>query len=290
MPSVASINFCANSKTNRPKEKKNFKGGFLAMGASTLTSLAFTPVSLLCAKGLTSPSKNLTPKEIKTLNDDASDILNKLTNLAQKGVTIEHVDAKDYIDLPIEGRFSSWIKDQIPINSATKGKNAFFASATNQVIYNKNKLPLAAFHELGHAFNFNNSAFWKSMQKMRMPMMGIASIFTLIPAITKNHKAKEGEELTKKEKFVNGLRNASPFLAAGCYLPMVLEEGMATLRGNKWAKELFGATSDLANKVAKTNRFGFISYSLAAVSVGLATFVAKKVKDNSDEKRAQKIA
>ena len=203
MPSVASINFCANSKTNRPKEKKNFKGGFLAMGASTLTSLAFTPVSLLCGKGLTSPSKNLTLKEIKTLNDGASDILNKLTNLAQKGVTIEHVDAKDYIDLPIEGRFSSWIKDQIPINSAIKGKNAFFSSTTNQVVYNKNKLPLAAFHELGHAFNFNNSAFWKSMQKMRMPMMGIASIFTLIPAITKNHKAKEGEELTKKEKFVN---------------------------------------------------------------------------------------
>ena len=285
--SVSPISFQANQETKKPKQKqkKNIKGAILAMTVGSVAPLAVLPANLLLAKGLTKPSSTLSKEQIKTVNKGAQKVLTKMTDLAKKGVKISDVPLDEYMEIP---NMPKWISDMMPFNSAAMGKNAFFSDVANEIFISKEKLPLAAFHEMGHAYNFNSSAFWKAMQKSRMPLMAISSIFIAIPALTKNHKAKEGEELTAKQKFTNGLRKASPFLAAACYLPTVLEEGMATLRGNKWAKEIFGKGAELAKKVAKTNRFGFASYSLVALAAGLSALAAKKVKDNSDEKLAQK--
>lgn len=68
--------------------------------------------------------------------------------------------------------------------------------------------------------------------------------------------------------------------------PMLLEEGKATLNGNKWAKELL--SPDNFKKVAKSNRYGYISYLATAASFALMAFVAKGVKDKFTNKNEQK--
>ncbi len=193
------------------------------------------------------------------------------------------------------------IRDTIG-HSTKEGKNAFFVGKIpnflkqafenigfkpNSINVNLKKLPLAAFHEMGHAYNFNNSTFWKSIAKMRQ-ISAFAPLIALIPAFTKDIKAQDGKELTAKEKSHNAIRKFAPLAAAATYIPTLMEEGKATLRGNKWAKEVFKDTPNLIKKVAKSNTWGMASYTLGAIGVALMGFIAKKVKDASDEKIAFK--
>ena len=53
-------------------------------------------------------------------------------------------------------------------------------------------------------------------------------------------------------------------------LPKVAEEGFATLRGNKFAKQLL--SPELFKKVVKTNALGFSTYVIAAVLAGVGVY------------------
>ena len=154
------------------------------------------------------------------------------------------------------------------------------------VLINREKFPLAVFHELGHAFNFNNSSFWKALQKLRIPGIVASGLISLFPAFTKDSKAQDGEELTGGQKFKNWMRKYSPALAFGAMTPMLAEEGMASVRGCKWAKSLLN--KNLFNKVLKTNVVAYTTYLTGALGMSLAAFAAKKVKDNSQAKLERK--
>ena len=297
MINFSPVSFQGNIQT-KEKQKKNIKGGLTAVGANTLASLSSLPIGLLAMNRMTKISTGLSDDEIKLANDGAKKILEEITNLSQKGVKINNFTfgGINLTSMP------NWLYETInPIYATAKGKNAAFVPhgskkdlrrlkmlgiEENSIIVNKNKLPLATFHEMGHAFNYNNSSFWKAIQKTRTPLMLLALLVSLIPAFTKDSKPQDGQELTKGEKFINGLRKACPFLAGGMMLPMFAEELKATLRGNAWAKEVLN--SDLAKKVAKGNVWGLVSYAGTIVAVGLTAFVTKKVKDRSDEKIAFK--
>ena len=300
MSKISSVSFLG-SENKEQKNRKNIKG---AIGASIAGSVAPTvslPVGLLAVRNLTKPSQELTKDQVTIVNDAAQKTLSEVTKLSKKGVKIIDCNGKSSFFSEL---LPEWMLNMIsPIDATANGKNAFFFGDgskrellafelqgidKNSVCVNKDKLPLATFHEMGHAFNFNNSKFWKSMQKVRSPLMIAGSLMCLLPAFTKEHKAKEGEELTRKQKFVNGLRKASPFLAVASFVPMVAEESMATIRGNKWAKEVFKDAPELAKKVAKSNKWGLVSYVVTALAAGFGTWVAKKVKDNSDAKKAKK--
>ena len=281
--SGVSFNGQVNTKA-KSKDKPNIAGSLGAAAASTAVT-TITPIALRpTIYGMGKISQSLAPDEIKKLNEAAQQVLNNKTNLAQKGVEI--------IDLRQGTAYGSG-----PINDVINGKNAFFTSKplqmgtktinANSVVVNASKMPQTQLHELGHAFNYNNSAFWKTMQKARTPGMLLASFFALFPAFTKETKAKEGEELTKGQKFKNGLRKASPLLAVGAMMPTILEEGMASLRAHNWAKGLLD--KNLLKKVDKTNLLGLVSYVGLAAGMGIASYAARKIKDKSQEKRALKV-
>ena len=164
------------------------------------------------------------------------------------------------------------------VKATVEGKNAFFDPQNNAIRINREKAPHLAFHEMGHAYNFNNSKFWKSMQNMKPASMILPVLFASMVLYTKKATANEGEELTKTQKIKNGIRDACPILAAASMLPNLAEEGMATIRGNKWAKQLL----DPANykKVVKANKAGFMTYAIQAAATGLSIWAAKAVKDH----------
>ena len=71
---------------------------------------------------------------------------------------------------------------------------------------------------------------------------------------------------------------------------MLLEEGMATLKGNKIAKEILD--TKLAGKVVKGNRIAYLSYITAVVVMALAAKTGISIKDacieHKELKRKQK--
>lgn len=274
------------------KEKTNdIKGSAAAVVASSAVQLGTMPISLACVDKMSKVSRTLDKDTVEIVNKAADDVLNKVTNLGKKGVTINNFKNAG---INISGKSDKALEIMNPIFATANGKNAFFTSkpmpavnlAANTVAVNRDKLSLSTFHELGHAHNFNNSKFWKAMQNVRTPSLLLASAFALLPALTKDIKPKDGEELTTKEKINNGLRKASPALAFLSMTPMLLEEGKATLNGNKWAKELL--SPDNFKKVAKSNRYGYISYLATAASFALMAFVAKGVKDKFTNKNEEK--
>ena len=68
---------------------------------------------------------------------------------------------------------------------------------------------------------------------------------------------------------------------------MLIEEGMATAKGHKYAKKLLNPK--LAKKCLKGNMIAYTSYLLAATLGALATTCAVKIKDYAIEKKEHKI-
>lgn len=277
-----------NKEVTYNAEKTNdIVSSVAALTAASAVQSGILPAQLLGADKMSKISRTLDKDKVEIANKAADDVLNKLTNLGKKGVKIHNYQKAG---INITGVPDRVLEITNPLFATAKGKNALFLNkaipaanlAANSVVINKDKLSLAAFHELGHAYNFNNSKFWKAMQNLRTPSIALAGAFALLPALVKEIKPKEGEELTTKEKINNGLRKASPALAFLSMTPMLLEEGKATLRGNKWAKELLNP--EMYKKVVKSNRYGYFSYMATAASFALMAFVGKKVKDKMTDK------
>ena len=277
-----------NKEVTYNAEKTNdIVSSVAALTAASAVQSGILPAQLLGADKMSKISRTLDKDKVEIANKAADDVLNKLTNLEKKGVKIHNYQKAG---INITGVPDRVLEITNPLFATAKGKNALFLNkaipaanlAANSVVINKDKLSLAAFHELGHAYNFNNSKFWKAMQNLRTPSIALAGAFALLPALVKEIKPKDGEELTTKEKINNGLRKASPALAFLSMTPMLLEEGKATLRGNKWAKELLNP--EMYKKVVKSNRYGYFSYMATAASFALMAKKKKKAKDKMADK------
>lgn len=279
-----------STKQTAGRKKKNIKGTAGAVIAGAVVQTLASAPSFPAINKMVKISGSLSKDEVSIVNKAGEDIVSKVTNLGKKGVKIIDVtSSKNITNLP------DGILELInPLFATARGKNAFFTDKDilnipqNSVALNLKKLPVAVFHELGHAFNYNNSAFWKTMQRLRTPGMIVASVIAMFPAFTKETKPEEGKELTKGQKIKNGLRKASPALAFGAMLPMLLEEAKASFRGCKWAKDLL--SPKLYKKVFKTNAVAYVSYLATALSFSAFALAAKKVKDNSQNKLEKKLA
>lgn len=163
-------------------------------------------------------------------------------------------------------------------NMIKEGFNAGFSPVGNKVLINTEKMGLSGFHEIGHAINFNKSKFWKALHIYNAGKLSLAiSGMLALTALLKRPKA-EGEQPTGTfDKVTTFIKNNVGKLTFAAALPMVAEEIMASVRGNKLAKELL--SPELAKKVAKSNIFGAASYVGTAVALALGAYAANKVRD-----------
>lgn len=272
------------SVVSQQQTKVKEKGSFRAYGASQIASLASAPAGLLAMNGMQNENKKLSEDAIKTINSSVDKFI-ETSGLRAKGVKV--VDCKTSgpaINL-------SGIKDTLesisnPTYAASQGKNAFFNSTTNEVVFSRKKGATAAFHEIGHAINYNSSKFWKVMQCLRGPSMLIASSLAIFGAFSKEEVAEEGKELTKAQKAKNFTRKNIGAITTASMLPVVAEEIMASVRGCKWANS--NLPKELAKKVRNTNIWGALSYTATALGLGFAAHIAVKVKDSIMEKEKAK--
>lgn len=283
---MKTISYSNTDSTNyqiSKKQKDSALGTIAAIVTSSATGYAIQPFSNFAISKMIKINKDLADIDKKKMKQAALEILDE-KNLSQKGVKLN-----DYRKVnEILNGFDE---------SVANGKSAFFAGIKgienvfggkmfiNEVVCNMEKLPAAIFHEIGHAFNANNSTFWRTVQKMKKHSLPIAGYIALYCALTKKAvPKKEGNmELTKGQKVKNFVRENSGKLAFIATLPMLAEEGMASIRGNSWAKEFL--SPDLAKKVSQHNKFAYITYLATAVGFALSAYTARKVKDYFVDKK-----
>lgn len=196
------------------------------------------------------------------------------------------------------GAEESYLYDQLVRNAKSQiqnGTNACYLPNANKVIIPDKHLQTSVFHEIGHAMNGNGSILTKALQKCR-PMAKLVPIAVLLisllnktPKNADNSKENKSQNIFKKA--ANGIKNHAGLISGLAMAPMVLEEGLASLRGQKLAKELVSdgkLSKELFKRIKLTNLGGFTSYTLALITTVIACEAAIKAKDKAQQKYEDK--
>lgn len=285
------LNNTYSLKDNSPKEKSS-KTNIKAAALGTIGGLAGGSIAqnvcALSAAGVVAATSKLgnLPQDTIDIIHAASEKALELGEVKNKGVSIEWLKQSGK-KLNLFEKFKI-ISNPARIQEAIQeGLNAGYAR-NNKIYMPENKVSFLAFHEIGHSINFNNSKFWKGMQKLRMPALALASLPMIYGAISKESKAEDGKELNKKQKINNFIRNNAGKLSFATMLPVLAEEGMATIRGQKLANQLL--PKNIARTVLKGNSVAYTSYLITALGFAAAAYTAVKIKDAFVNKRdAQKV-
>ena len=157
-----------------------------------------------------------------------------------------------------------------------KGKNACYMPATSQILVNKEKKANAIFHEIGHALNAKGIGYRHMLAKTRGKAAKAVPFVFGISMLT----PKDREDSPTKNPIYKRLlsfKKYSGLIAAACLIPMVAEEGVASLNGAKMAKNVL--SPDLYKKMNKSNLKAFGAYSLLMLLTGVGTTLANYIKD-----------
>ena len=264
-----------------------------AMAAQTLPTIALIPLSNSAMYNMRRASESSNAVTLINAAKKALDV----SGMKQKGVKLFNFNPKESLrPSDIIKDFSKFIENLCnkPINPKKRlkpfsllnnymvrtirhGYNAGFKPDSNAVYINMKKMGLSVFHEIGHSINFNSSKFWRGMQKMRMPLMILASALPLV-AMFKRKKAEGEESKGFVDKTTTFIKNNVGKLTTLAFVPVVAEEIMASVRGNAMAKKLLSA--ELAKKVAKSNMYGAFTYIALGIFSGVGAYLANKVRDS----------
>ena len=163
-------------------------------------------------------------------------------------------------------------------STVEEGKNAFFSPDVNKVVIppkGKGALQLSVFHEIGHSMNFNTSKIGKLLQKGRL--LGLLALPIGLIALWKTKDTSDEKTNSIVDKSTDFVKDNAGKLTFATFLPTLIEEGMASIKGNKLAKNIL--KPQLASKVAKCNGIAYLTYLTAAVMAGLGMWAAVSVKD-----------
>ena len=123
--------------------------------------------------------------------------------------------------------------------------------------------------------NKNLSKCANMLGKFRlMPILG-GLMVTL--SLLKDKKRDDEKPLGFFDKTAIFIKNNVGKLVFASYIPMLAEEGLASIRGQKVAKKLL--SPDVYKNVVKGNALGFSTYLLVAISASLGATFATKVRD-----------
>ncbi len=261
-----------------------------ALAGLAVNSVATTPVKVISPKlmaNMENLSNSLSADEFVQVKNVIEDSV-KTTGLADKGVeilragsdnaeVIKNIMAKE-LNKGVAKFLPAPIKDALAVSSAEQvewGKNAFYAMESKKIVLPEKALSLAGFHEMGHALNANKSVFGKMLQKCRG--LGALAFPIALISLIKTKKAPGEKPEGKLDKVTTFIKNNAGKLTFAAFLPMLLEEGLATIKGNKIAKNTL--SKELARKVAKSNALGFSTYLALAALSSVGIWVANKIKD-----------
>ena len=274
-----------DTQYKKPRKRDYIKSYFAGGVTQGAAQAAISLPSVFIMDRMTKVAKGADGAIMKDALNQALDI----SGMTKKGVKLVDYAGKkttkplfeNFLPKKWPEKFKEFIRlNMDPKYATSKGKNAFFVAENplmhNQIHINTKKLGVAGFHEIGHAINYNTSKFLRGIQKARMPLMAAAALLPLI-AICKRPKAEGEQPKGFFDKATTFIKNNVGKLSFAAMLPIVAEEAIATMRGNKLAKQLLSPEN--FKKVAKCNMYGGATYVLSAVAMGVGAWAANKVAD-----------
>lgn len=174
-----------------------------------------------------------------------------------------------------------------PILGTELGRNAFYAPTINSIGLPENKLHAAMFHEMGHAMNKNFNKVLKVTQNARKQLQYFGFALGIAGVCTSVKKTADGEKLDTGDKIKNFIHNNAGKLFFAATFPILFEETIATIKGNKLAKKIL--PENLYKNVKNTNKYSVLCYSLSSVIGALGVTGAVKLKDYLVEQKHKKI-
>lgn len=245
--------------------------------------------------------KKLMP-DVDTFENTAKNVKSILeeTGLASKGVKFNPIDKSTEGMNTLNGIIDANIKSKKPLAQKLKnvyrqmfseGVNAAYFSGTKDVVINKENLYSSVYHELGHAKNANGNFATKALQKARnITPFGVSMVAPLVLAVGLLHKVdknKPQEEKGKLEKTLDFVSNNAGKLTLASYVPMLAEEGLASINGVKMAKKYL--SPEHLDKLKGNYLKAWGSYALVAGlvtgGVALGIKVANVIKEKCSAKQ-----
>lgn len=167
------------------------------------------------------------------------------------------------------------------------GRNAGYVPILNTLVVPYKKLQGSFFHEIGHAMNKNFNQLLKLIQYSR-PIFSNATLAIGITGICTSikHPAKD-EELSRTDKIKNFIHNNAGKLVLATSAPILIEEIIASAKGNKLAKKVM--PESLVKTVKKTNLYGGMCYLTSTVMAAIGITAGIKIKDYLVDKKHQKM-
>ena len=287
--------------------KKNFKTAVLAYAAgAAANNIITTAYNLTINNAIASlittkpdPTLNLSAKlqtaleNSKLKNTELIDIakFNSVSQNVQLKKTAEFIE-KEYKNHPFSKIIANCdnplIKNFLQKKYNTiayllkEGKNAIYLMTTNKILINSEKAGFAGFHEIGHAMNRHLSHFGRFLQTIRVPSAMAASIIPTIALLT-NKRTDNNPPENFWQKTTAFIKENVGKLTAIAFVPILTEEAMASVKGQKLAKSVLPKT--LMKNVTKANLAGFATYIGLALVSGFAAYTGNKLRDKIVEKR-----
>ena len=161
----------------------------------------------------------------------------------------------DFIDANNINKYPKVLQEAL--KPVARGENAFYTDQFKLAVAPKNK-PSLILHELGHAINAHKGKFLKFLQKSRMFVSAVPTALLMLNGLSKQDD--------NKPSFIE--RNAGK-IGFAAFLPTIVEEGLASIRGVKAAKATLGNSVNL--KPLKRNYFfAWLTYLIAGIGLGIA--------------------
>ena len=283
-----------NSKStvsSEPSTGTKIGGAFLGLATNGIFSrIMLAPISIKCMSAVKKLGSNLTDAEYTAIKDAAGKAI-KETGLAKKGVEIVIASSKNADEIKkivsnevdknlLTKHLPKFLKQKIVEGNSrmlTSGGNACYTFASKKLIMPQGKkLSWAVFHEMGHAMNANFSKIGKFLQICR-PACAVVVPVVLFTSLFKNKKPDGVKPEGALDKTTTFIKNNAGKLAFLSFLPMLIEEGMASIKGGNLAKKLLNP--ELAKKVSKGNKIAYLTYLGMAVASGIGVYLANKVRD-----------
>ena len=282
--------------------RKTAGAGAGAVASAAVTTAGGLAVSLPIVGKMTKIQKSLTADEVELTNKlgkyflqssglsqkglkvvNGTDIIKKYMPSKEKALLMEV--CKDNKDLPRAfRRFSKRLCITISRSYQTAlGKNAYFHPIANFIAFNSAKAPLSQFHEMGHALNHHTSKFTRALQRSRI-LMTLGPMAVLAVALFKNKKTEGEKPVGIDDKTTTFIKNNAGKLAFFSMVPMIAEEAIASIRGEKLFNtkmplDMMAKSKDILKKVKLTNRVALLSYIGGAIVIGIGVMTANKIRD-----------
>lgn len=161
-------------------------------------------------------------------------------------------------------------------NNILEGNNSMYFYRSKEIGVNMHKCSVSAFHEMGHALNYNTKGIGKCLQSMKKAG-GLVTAIAFLTAVFRKPSAPEETSESLTGRFFDFVKDNCVGIAAAGQLPNLFEEGLASVRGHNLAKKVINPTQ--LKNLAKVNGTAWLTYLTVSAATVLGVYVSDKVRN-----------